>query len=152
MRRKEEKMLMGLAILGLFIIIFTIIIQIADSEIDAYNEEIRNKELLNIHYLSVVGNYQVSAVYYLIASFDPDRLSLNKTEIENNFKEAMQEKEKIGSMAIQKANEINDLKSKGTIWTDIRDIAYICQLSLIIVSTIGHLYILYEIHKRTKKS
>jgi hypothetical protein len=152
MRLKEERVLMVLAVFGVLLIFLTILIQIADSKIHEHEEMIRTKELLNIHYLSVMGNYQVSAVYNLIASFDPNRLQINLSEVEKNFNEAMEGKEKLGLMAIQKANEINELRERGTIWTEIKSVAYTIQFALIILSVLGYFYIFKGIQKRLKKT
>ncbi|PJC23365.1 hypothetical protein CO058_03825, partial [candidate division WWE3 bacterium CG_4_9_14_0_2_um_filter_35_11] len=90
------------------------------------------KELLNIHYLSVLGNYQVSAIYHLLASFDPKRLNLTIKEIEDKFRYTMNEKKELGKMAIQKADEINNMRMKGTPWAKIRSVLFIIQTILIV--------------------
>lgn len=142
MTLNETQILMILGSTGVLLITITALIQFAYSKIEEYQENIRTKELLNIHYLSVQGNYQISALYNLLASFDPTKLQISSTEIKNNFEEAMSGKNELGKMAIRKAGEINSLREIGTPWTKVKNISQTIQISLIVINFIGYVYLI----------
>ena len=140
---------MALGIIGLFIIGFTILIQIADSKIDEEREELRTKELSNLHYHTIARQNQLNTLYYGLAASKCILLDINESEIIFKFNNQRDNYRNHSNIANMYADEINDLRSYNSPWIFAKRVFVVFQLSLIVISVFGYFYILKEIHKRS---
>lgn len=96
---------------------------------------------------------EISVVYNLLARFDT-RINNERIyeKIDDNFILAMKNKESLASAASQINNEVNALRKQGTIWTRVKSIAFISQVTLIFLNVAGYLDILIGIKKRLNQN
>jgi hypothetical protein len=176
MRRKEERWLMILSVMGVFLIITNFSIQYFDSQIQDINKEIilkqgrlNNDALLLINYLQTYYQYSLYESLNTSIKFFNDNMNQWRTEeIKKIFtdynnsnitdKEAIRRyNEEIYSSIESKANEYENhhFELENITYGNLilyKNLAYGIQTILIVFSVLGYVYLYYNIKKREREN
>ncbi len=149
MRLKEEKLLIIIGIISVIIIFCAIIIQISDSRIHNFENTLRTKELLNLHYHSVARQSQLNVIYYGLAASDSIPVSVKEQEITNNFERNRNDYRNYSHIAKLYADEINFLRDNNSYWFTIKNVFVVFQIFFILLNILLYFYLFDMIHKKT---
>lgn len=166
MKKDEEKILIGLGIIGALILISATVIQISDEKANNYIFKIKQEEFVNTfgminndRMLSRTEFYElkeeISNVKYIcnqsggVVSVKEGELQAwldeNGTLHTKNLDEQSQDFKNLAENAMQ---EMIDLYEHPTIWFRIKSIFVSIQIYLIIINVLGYIYLLNKILRK----